>query len=654
MEKNVLVTNNNTTPGTSFYLSKNVIQVGLGNKLLIDAGIINSIVLGGWNRLMACCSTIIYLGTKNKITLANSLEVYNGDRHVVYDGANVITQDEVSIKGVWNLLLNGGVSEEEMNSRLWDNEQSGRIGFAAIVSFLATVAISLIGLNYPATRVNTTDPVNSAAADQNTALIAISDTLGILGLFFAQFLLAKKMKDRLDGFNAVTNLSLGANGLTSAVFSDPERQPILLNDASGYDWFEDGSSAPVRVNKDKKAKQLGVLVGENLLHETPGSSPAAIFNMLPGMPLEENEYHDWKNIKTGKYPVHDSFPFITLRSQLELHKEIYAGMDIDSSSVLLTANHGFNFSKTEEQVKSTQFQHASIILESGVQPLNNEGVYTPVELDKKVTKQSVVILTAKDKDDNGSDVRISSKNIEFYQNGSDQHFYIAVVNKDNILEFDETEPFGEKHNGNFEEETLPHDKESKEIFEIIELEDSDKVELGKYDQEKENLKGSLSELFIDDSRIMLATASGKNGFFADSKGTYICFNNNKVLSIDNKGVTLCNDEIEFNNKMVKLGDFNVKISTLNPKSNKLKEREDIIADNINFHTKCVKERLLLMKSRIKNTGGFSDSVFKDNMKYPLKFKSNFPKSYWRRVWNSIVNTVHPLPKRPDGSRKLWF
>lgn len=676
MTNNIRVGNNAAIPGTSFYVNKNVIGVGLGNKLLIDAGISNTVVIGGWNRLMACSSTSIYLGTKNKVVLASSLELYRGDSHRIYNSNNII-QNLASISAIKRNLLTGGVTAEERKLRLWDNEQSSRICFAAIICFLATVGFSLIGMAFPPVQVSiaATNPATgeiysngevSMTGDDNSnakniALIVIFDTLSILGLFIAQLILARKMANH-HNFNAVANLSLAANGLSAAVFSDPQRQPITSKDKGfDLDWLQFGEKVPNRLNQLNSNKEPRLL-------QKVGSSPAVIFNMRPGslilgkpIPsieeleeqlnsiLEENKL-DWskqkkeqwikqtndlnikehnngaltekelekhkENIKNWKYLPHNNLPVITLVSFQELHKKIHAGINITDSIVFLIASHGFNHGQNDDETIKKQVsyydnQYAGILLNSGLQYSN----YEPIKIDSPKTKESSIIITANDKNNNGGNMIVNSKGTEFYLKGLEQHFYAAVVNKDNI-----SEPKKEKNISKWEEKGK--DEQNYDLENI------------KLESNKENPKGSLSEIFIDDSRVMLATGCGKNGFFADSKGAYLGFDDNKALTFTKDTINL--KQSYFKSNKVQFGDFTVKIvKLLNADNNRLKNRSAIVCNHIDEITAYIKKRATIFMSHVTDIRPFYDSENKD-------------------VLNHIKSSFCPFPKRPDNSRKLWF
>jgi hypothetical protein len=402
-----LVTHDNAVPGTSVNLTNNVMEIGLGTKLSVDLGIINTAVFGGWNRLLACTSTYIQMGTRMDLNLAQAVSVAEGDSWL-YSGSNNTTYDVASRWGVYLNLFAGGTSKAEKDSRWTEEKQSKMIRAMTMAAFIATVGISLVNILHPAFKsvsapvddgdaaptvdpvtgetIYDTDKVSGYELNPGGIPVILLEIVGILGLFVCQLILASKMANNLKDFNAVANLSLAANGLTSAVFSDPDRQPRLFPQGTP---MSDGTASPRDHYRKIKDDTYVVRSPDGKLHyyktgETnpygvgsdPGSSPVATFNMLPGMPIagvnvnseyRNTEYRDWENLKKGLYPPHDNKPVITLSTELEPYKKRSSSIDMIPNSMVLASVLG-DRSELKEHDSGDIKQHlafSGIFLQTG-------------------------------------------------------------------------------------------------------------------------------------------------------------------------------------------------------------------------------------------------------------------------------------------------
>jgi hypothetical protein len=368
-----LVTNDNGLPGTSVNLTNNAMEIGLGTKLAVDLGIINTVVIGGWNRLLVCTSTYIQMGTRMDLNLAQTVSVAEGDSWL-YSGANNTTYDVASRWGVYLNLFTGGTSKAEKDSRWNEEKQSKMIRSMTIAAFIATIAVSLAGILEPPFKavgksvdggdgVPTVDPVTGETVyDQDNVSgyelnpggipVILLEGLTIVCLFVCQLILASKMANNLKDFNAVANLSLAANGLTSAVFSDPDRQPRLFpagapmtgGRPSPYDHYR---TLGDNISVIREGREFGYFSNGGFEETPSGSSPVATFNMLPGLPTRSQhfldpEYRDWENLKKGLYPPHDNKPVITLSTELEPYKKTDSLIDMLPHSIVLASTKGNN------------------------------------------------------------------------------------------------------------------------------------------------------------------------------------------------------------------------------------------------------------------------------------------------------------------------
>lgn len=590
-----IVTNKNAFPGTQVEMSNNKVDITLGSKSELTLGTKNIVDLGSYNKLSAGVETVIHIGSVTSTYMGSLLRCYEGDTFKYYAQRGTISD----VKTSWGVHVNlscGGVSTEERDSRWTEAEQSRTIRFATIISYLAVAGATILALKYPAFKMVKVD--NDKDEEEDTYKPELTDlgyitivlqTLETLMLFFAQWTLTKRMADRLRDFNAVANLSLASNGLTSAVFSDPERQPMLVGDK--YDKFEDGSNAPIRVNMDP--------LDPNAKNSTSGSSPAAIFNMLPGKvpdkyheDVDEDPYFgDWRNLRKGKYPKHNNNPIITLRSQLELHKRIYSAIDILPESIIITSHNGYNTDALPNEDKDG-FRNASIIVQSGLsydKPNENDPVLKPKKInDEDNKKESLVTITAKDIKDNGGLMSIGEKSTQFFQKGDDtQLFSVAVMDE--------------------------------------------KVQ-------------KLSALSIDNSSVSLATNCGEDGFFADSEGLHLVVDTVKQLSIDKKTGQF---NIQSNSKVSINGDLFVKGGDNRPKNSKLPVEKNSLSEHITDKINTIKLRVALIDNHIKNTGGFSGSVDDDTRKYAKTLKQSYTGSSREikigssaagKFWEGVIGT----------------
>jgi hypothetical protein len=379
-----LVTNKNANPGLKVAYSNGGMVICVNNTFNLDLGITSRVILGGWNRFLACTSTLVQIGTRMEVLLTNSISVVEGDAWN-YCGTNQSTADVDQKYGVYRYLICGGVHIDEKNSRLNEQQQAKLIITGTILIYAATIAVSLAGIASPLFdngSSNNQENSNKSGDDNESDLSlnpegipsAILTGLWVIFTFISQFIMAKKLADNLKTMNAVSNLSLAANGLTSAVFSDPLRQPKLVvanrpENERHADHYGKLPHGRVAYYEGGQLKYRNASLPEM---KDSGSSPAAVFNMLPGMPdpllldsydSKDSPYHNWENLKEGKYPDHDKKPVITLSSQLEPHKKTSSSLDILPDSVMLASRVGAM--EGDFQAGITKWQSsASIALDS--------------------------------------------------------------------------------------------------------------------------------------------------------------------------------------------------------------------------------------------------------------------------------------------------
>jgi hypothetical protein len=453
-----LVTSGNALPGTTLDVTNNRVSVSAGTTLDVSIGIVNTAVFGGWNRLLACTSTYIQMGTRMDLNLAQSVSVSEGDSWL-YSGSNNTTYDVASRWGVYLNLFAGGTSLAEKDSRWTEEKQSKMIRSMTIAAFIATVAISLVGIQYPPFKsvgtpvkngdgVPVADPVTGGLIyDQDKVSgyelnpggipVILLETLGVLCLFVGQWILASKMANNLKDFNAVANLSLASNGLTSAVFSDPDRQPRLFPQGTP---MPDGTASPRDHYRKLKDDTSVIREGRNFEYvtnmgfdENPrGSSPVATFNMLPGMPevdvgengaanlmgpVNYNTYKNWHNLKTGLYPKHDNVPIITLSTELEPYKKTFSSIDMIPGDIFLVTELGAMLkekgtNRNHEEKKAGAF----VQLASGLHPENQ-------------TPSSFVSIGQTDVDGNGGVMVIDENQTVISRNSGEGILISAVYSK---------------------------------------------------------------------------------------------------------------------------------------------------------------------------------------------------------------------------------
>jgi hypothetical protein len=349
-------------PGLNVTYSTGGMEATVGDDLRIDMGIKNEAIVGGWNRLFVCASVIIQVGARMEVILANSVKAVKGDVWN-YVRSNQSSADVDQRYGVHRYLVAGGAHLSERKIRWDERKQAKSILFGSLIVFAAAIGATLVNIKNPLFEIiPQTKPANKeneAAEDLsgnntsstvNFAEIASTLLTGLWVIFtlYSQYTLAKKMADNLKDFNAVANLSLATNGLTSAVFADPLRQPklVLANDpenTKGADYYE------LLPDEFVAEYVAGELVHRPAVTEDSGSSPAAVFNMLPGMPdhqlltsydMKDSPYHNWENPKEGKYPDHDKKPVITVSSHLEPDKHTSSALDILPDSAILVSRVG--------------------------------------------------------------------------------------------------------------------------------------------------------------------------------------------------------------------------------------------------------------------------------------------------------------------------
>ena len=217
-----IVTNGSSFPGTTINYNANSVSVSVGDTLGIYTGIVNSIYLGAKTALVVGAQTNISLGPQSNFTYGNVMSATWGDSWLW----NITNNTVYDVASRWAALTNdyyGGMEKGDFESRWVEEAQGYLIAISTLTTYVITVGISLVSIQYPPFKMTGKDSSGNATGVETDAWWSVlAGSLTVILLAIGQFWMVKYITTHKK-WNAVGSLSFCGDGITSYVFSEPKK-----------------------------------------------------------------------------------------------------------------------------------------------------------------------------------------------------------------------------------------------------------------------------------------------------------------------------------------------------------------------------------------------------------------------------------------------